>query len=295
MRKFLIVCPLLLLFSCMGNQRTSDNHILSVSIAPYKYIVEAIAGDDFTVNVMVPAGASPHSYEPYPDQIKKLEKSSAYIANGYLDFETTWFDRFKSINKNMKMIQVSDHIDLLSSTHIHHHDDEEESHHHDEIAMDPHFWLSPKNGMAIAAAVKDMLIELNPSAAESYEKNFNLLSEKIKSLDVEADSLFSLTTRKAFVIYHPNLAYLAKDYGLTELAIEQDGKEPSPSELKHLIDEAKEEGITTVFIQKEYDKRYAQTLSSDLNANVVVIDPLSEDWINAIREIIESLYTSLIN
>ncbi|MBO7523863.1 MAG: zinc ABC transporter substrate-binding protein, partial [Bacteroidales bacterium] len=88
---------------------------------------------------------------------------------------------------------------------------------------------------------------------------------------------------------------LAKDYGLTELAIEQDGKEPSPSELKHLIDEAKEDGITTVFIQKEFDKRYAQTISSDLEAEVVVIDPLSEDWINATREIIESLYKSMIN
>ena len=100
MRKYLFACLLLLLFSCKGNQKTSDNNTLSVSIAPYKYIVEAIAGDDFTVNVMVPAGASPHSYEPYPDQIKQLEKSSAYIANGYLDFETTWFDRFKSINDN---------------------------------------------------------------------------------------------------------------------------------------------------------------------------------------------------
>lgn len=295
MRKYLIVCPLLLLlFSCLGNQRTNDK-MLSVSIAPYKYIVEAIAGDDFAVNVMVPAGASPHSYEPYPEQIKKLEKSLAYIANGYLDFETTWFDRFESINKDMKTIRISDNIELLSSTDIHHHENENDGHHHDEMAMDPHFWLSPKNGIAIALAVKNMLIELNPSAAESYENNFNILSERINMLEVKADSLFSLTSRKAFVIYHPNLAYLAEDYGLTELAIEHDGKEPSPSEFKHLIDEAKEEGITTVFIQKEYDKRYAQTISSDLDADIVVIDPLSEDWLNAIDEIIESLYKSLIN
>ncbi|MBO7523068.1 MAG: zinc ABC transporter substrate-binding protein, partial [Bacteroidales bacterium] len=205
MRKYLFACLLLLLFSCKGNQKTSDNNTLSVSIAPYKYIVEAIAGDDFTVNVMVPAGASPHSYEPYPDQIKQLEKSSAYIANGYLDFETTWFDRFKSINKNMKTVRISDNIDLLASTDVHHHDNESDDHHHDEKAMDPHFWLSPKNGIIIASAVKNTLIELNPSAAESYEKNFNILSEKIKALDVEADSLFSLVSRKAFVIYHPNL------------------------------------------------------------------------------------------
>ena len=82
----------------------SGNKIITVSIAPFKYFVEEIAGNDFTVNIMVPAGADPHIYEPFPEQINKLRKSVAYISNGYLGFEMNWLDRFYETNRAMKTI-----------------------------------------------------------------------------------------------------------------------------------------------------------------------------------------------
>ena len=81
----------------------------------FKYFVEEIAGDNFTVNVMVPAGANPHIYEPYPDQINKLRQSVAYISNGYLGFEMTWLDRFYEMNRKMKKLSLGDSIDPINS------------------------------------------------------------------------------------------------------------------------------------------------------------------------------------
>jgi zinc transport system substrate-binding protein len=95
------------------------------------------------------------------------------------------------------------------------------------------------------------------------------------------------------MIYHPNLAYLARDYGLKEISVETDGKEPSPSGMKSLVDEALAEGIHTVFLQREYDPRNARAVAAEIGAEIVVIDPLSADWLNSTSAIIDELGKSL--
>ena len=101
------------MISCGRKGSDSGDKIITVSIAPFKYFVEEIAGNDFTVNVMVPAGADPHIYEPFPEQINKLRKSVGYISNGYLGFEMNWLDRFYETNQTMKRLSLGDSIDPL--------------------------------------------------------------------------------------------------------------------------------------------------------------------------------------
>lgn len=297
MRKYLFFVLLIFTTSCGNRRVVSEKPVITVSIAPYKYIVEAIAGDEYDVNVMVPQGASPHSYEPYPEQIKQLRKSKAFVANGYLDFELAWLEKFMSANPNMEVLKTSNNISLLESTHHHeteeHHDAEG---HHEEMeehhGTDPHFWVSPKRGMSIASSIKDFLCTIEPAKTAKYENNCQTLMNELMLIDRQADSLFSTVEDKSFIIYHPNLAYLAEDYNLVEYSIEKDGKEPSPSYLKELIDFAKGNRINTIFIQKEFDKRYAQTIAEDINAKVVVIDPLAGDWLSSMKMIITELYKS---
>src|SRR5664279_2665375 len=160
MRKILFFLVLVLIISCGRNDRDQGNKIITVSIAPFKYFVEEIAGNDFTVNIMVPAGADPHTYEPFPGQISKLRKSVGYISNGYLGFEMNWLDRFYETNQTMKRLSLSDSIIPLSS-----------SHHHDSghvEGADPHYWVSPKCGLVIASSVRRFLCELNPSQRQKY-------------------------------------------------------------------------------------------------------------------------------
>lgn len=165
----------LTMFSCNGNRPGSEQMIITVSIPPFRYFVEKIAGQDFTVNVMVPAGANPHIYEPVPTQIDKLSRSKAYISNGFLGFEQTWLNRFYEINKTMSRLSLGDHIEPIISEHGHESARAE--------GADPHYWVSPKCAMKMAASVKDLLCNLNPEAKSRYESNYDSLRSEISAVD----------------------------------------------------------------------------------------------------------------
>jgi len=274
----------MILMSCNPNPSGADTDIITVSIAPFKYFIDEIAGEDFKVNIIVPSGANPHNYEPYPEQINNLRKSKAYISNGFLGFEKAWLSRFYEINRSMIKVSPGDNIDLISSGHRHEGDHAE--------GVDPHYWVSPKCAFVIASSVKDLLCTLNPDERKKYESNYDTLRSKISKADNLADSLFSGATGRSFMIYHPNLGYLARDYGLNEIAVEFEGKDPTPLRFRKLIDLARSENIKTIFVQKEYDIRHASTIAREIDASITVIDPLSEDWLAATREIITELHKS---
>lgn len=276
---------LLIIFSCGRHSVSSNEKIITVSIAPFGYFVDRIGGGDFRVNVMVPPGADPHVYEPVPGQIKELNRSVAYISNGYLGFEMIWLPKFYELNKEMQKLSLGDAIEPIAA-HDHHEGDHLEG-------ADPHYWVSPKCALIMSATIRDFLIHLNPVASEKYKINYEKLASEIREMDEKADSLFSVVKKKTFMIYHPNLAYVARDYGLNEISVEQDGKEPSPSGMKGLIDMARNEGIHSIFIQKEYDKRNAKAIADEIGAGLVIIDPLSPDWKESTSLIIDDLYKSL--
>lgn len=275
----------LFLLSCGRNGADNSAPVITVSIAPYKYFIEKIAGADYSVNVMVPAGANPHVYEPYPDQITSLRKSVAYISNGYLGFEMTWLDRFYEVNTSMLKLSLGDNIEPLESDH-HHEGDHVES-------ADPHYWVSPACAKIMAETLKEFLCDINPSRRAYYEKNHRQLDSIIISVDNTANELFSGYRNRSFMIFHPNLGYLARDYGLVEITVEYEGKEPPPSRLKELIDRARRDNLKIIFVQKEYDTKNAKAIADEIGAEIKIIDPLSEDWESATLDIIYSLNKSL--
>lgn len=286
MRKVFCFLIIILIASC-GRQRTvTSERIITVSIAPYKYFVEAIAGNDFVVNVMVPAGSDPHIYEPFPEQINNLRKSVGYISNGYMGFEMNWLERFYETNQLMKKLSLGDNIDPIEGEHDH------EGEHVE--GADPHYWVSPVCATIMAGDVKDFLTQLNPSESVRYETNYQTLLLKIQDLDKRARELFAPVKKKSIMIYHPNLAYLARDYGLNEISVEYEGKEPSPSRLRELIDLARSDNMKTIFIQREYDTKNARAIADEIGAKLVIIDPLSADWLTATTDIINALYESMI-
>ena len=274
------------MISCGLNVADSGNRIITVSIAPFKYFIEEIAGNDFTVNIMVPAGADPHTYEPFPEQINKLRKSVAYISNGYLGFEMNWLDRFYETNRTMKRLSLGDRIDPLNS--VHHSEGG-----HIESA-DPHYWVSPKCAMIMAASLKEFLCDLNPSQKQKYETNYQVLVSRIQEVDNKARELFSGVQNRSFMIYHPNLAYVARDYNLEEIPVEFEGKEPPPSRLKELIDRARNDHLKTIFVQREFDTKNAKVIAGEIGAKIQIIDPLSENWQKSTMDIIDALHISLI-
>lgn len=284
MKRLFYFLLLAAIFSCGRQPNEQGSRIITVSVPPFKYFVQEIAGENFKVNIMVPAGANPHIYEPTPDQINKLRQSVAFISNGYLGFETTWLTRFNEINRNMKKVSLGESIEPIVSEHQHEGESVE--------GADPHYWVSPACARKMALAVRDLLIELDPGNKQLYEENYNSLSEKIAFVDLKAKELAGYGQNKAFMIYHPNLAYLARDYGLEEISVEYEGKEPTPSRLKELIDRARNEHLKVILVQREYDTKNAKVIAEETSSEIKIIDPLSEDWLTSTTEIIEILSKS---
>ena len=284
------ICPalllMLLLLSCNQAVNNEGEKTITVSIAPFKFFIDEIAGGDFNVNVMVPAGADPHIYEPFPQQIRKLRKSVAYLSNGYLGFEMTWLNRFYETNPTMIRLSLGEKMEPLNAHHDHTGDNIE--------SADPHYWVSPKCAMIIAASVRDLLCKLNPEGKQKYESNYMSLIPKIEKVDSMAQNIFTGLKNRSFMIFHPNLGYLARDYNLEEISVEYEGKEPSPQRMKALIDRARKDNLNTIFVQKEYDTKNAKAIADEINAQVKIIDPLSENWLKSTTEIINALQISMI-
>jgi zinc transport system substrate-binding protein len=285
MRNFMIVLLSLSLISCNSAGLKSGKETITVSISPFKYFVEAIGGGDFEVNVMVPSGADPHIYEPVPGQISSLRKSVAYISNGYLDFEMTWLDRFYEANRNMKKVSLGSNIDLIKASG--------EAGKKNKEGTDPHYWNSPACALIMAGTIKGLLCELYPDSSSKYEQNYLKIKNIISEIDASAKEKLSAFGGKAFMIFHPALAYFAREYGLNQIAVEEEGKEPTPSRMLRLIDKAKENKIRVIFVQKGFDTKNANAIASEIGAVVKIIDPLAEAWPESMIEIINSIHDSL--
>lgn len=267
---------IVLAVSCAGNKNQSDEKVIYVSIAPIKPIVEAIVGDDFTVEILVPAGASPESFEPTPKQFIALNKAQLVLGTGLLDFEQ---QLLKRIHNQNKVVDLSRGIVTISGScsHTHH---GKHCHH----GIDPHIWCSPKSLSIMARNAHNAIVAAMPDSVQ-YTAAYSALSERITTLDNEVAELASNASLPYFIIYHPALTYLARDYGLEQIAIENDGKEASAKRLAQIISKARVDGIKSVFYQSEFPESSVQIICEDIGANAVEINPLAEDIFTNIRDI----------
>lgn len=273
-----------LIFSVVGcsPKPTADEPTIYVTIAPLRSVVERIVGDDFSIEVLVPAGASPETFEPSARQYVALNEARWIFSTGLIDFETTLLHRLEN---QTKIINLSEGIELIagSCSHAHHHHD---GHHHHGV--DPHIWTSPRalkqmaenSYRAIAAAYPDSV---------KYADNFARLSADIEALDKRTEAALQQAEVKMVVVYHPALTYYARDYGLRQEAIEQEGKEPSARALARLIAMGREAGVGRILYQRQYPRSVVETVARDMGAEAVEFDPLGEDVIATIDSI-----TSLI-
>ena len=267
---------IVLAVSCVSNKNQSTEPVIFVSIAPIKPIVEAIVGDDFKVEVLVPMGASPESFEPTPKQFIALNSAKLVFGTGLLDFEQ---QLLKRVHNQSKVIDLSRGITTISGScsHTHH---GKHCHH----GVDPHIWCSPKSLKVMASNVHSAIVAAMPDSVQ-YTSAYNALNERIAQLDNDVAELTKSATRPYFIIYHPALTYLARDYGLEQVAIENDGKEASAKRIAQIISQARADGIKSVFYQSEFPESSVKVICEDIGANAVEINPLAENIFANIREI----------
>lgn len=265
--------------SC-GRKGAPENSI-TVSILPQKYFAERITGGSYKISVMTPSGQSPESYEPTLNQMKELGSSFIYFKAGYLPFELTQMDRLAAANPSMKIVDTSEGIEPIKP--------EKNEHAHERGGIDPHIWLSPRAAKIMAFNMLNALSGAVPERASEFVKNYSALEADITLISKKIEDSLKSSARKTFICFHPAWTYFARDYGLKQIAIESDGKEPSPFDIKKIIDTAKKENIRTVFVQKEFSADIAQAIAKDIGGKIVQLDPLSENWLEMMNSLSGSL------
>lgn len=257
-----------LLTAACATPPITDYSTITVSIEPLRYITQAVTGDKFSVNTLMPKGASPESYQPTPQQIADLSNSLAYIKVGSLGFERTQLDKYTKNMPHLFCINASRRIAPLTHSHGG----------HEEEDTDPHIWTSPWNLKIMADNICSALAALDTANTHEFVTNFRRFATHMDSLDHAIRQKLSTASSRAFLIYHPALAYFARDYNLQQLSVEQDGKEATAERLAELIEECKKADVKVVFVQKEYAGRTARTIAEEIGARIVEIDPLSYDY-----------------
>jgi zinc transport system substrate-binding protein len=294
MQKGIVTIAILavMLVGCQSKQKkgqSAQKPMVTVSIIPQKYFVEQIAGDFYDVNVLVPPGASPDSYEPTPKQITMLANSESYIYIGHLGFEKSWLKKIVAAAPGLSLVSSSMGIDLLRGDCEH----EQEGESHLAEGTDPHIWNSPENVKKICGTMCGEFVRNHPEKQKDFEANMAVFFEKIDSLDIHLRNELNDCQNHAFMIYHPALAYFARDYHLNQYSIEYEGKEPSPAYMKRMVDLAREKKINTIFIQAQFETAKAEVIAKEIGAKVVVVDPLAPDWMKEMTELGGKLKASL--
>lgn len=271
---------LLLLSACGGKQ--ANEKIITVTIEPQRFFAEKIAGDKFKINCVVPSGQSPETYDPTPKQMVRVGKSLAYLQIGHIGFEQVWMRNIRENNPRLRIFDLSEGMDLLTNTEEDHDHDGEEAgeahHHHHPGGVDPHIWNSITGAKTIALNTLNALIELDKENTAFYRENYNKLLTEIEQTGAEISQMLNPLSDRIFIIYHPALTYFANEFNLTQLCIEMDGKEPSPAQLKKLVETAREHHTKVVFIQQEFDKKNAELIAKETGCRLVTINPLDFNW-----------------
>jgi zinc transport system substrate-binding protein len=202
-------------------------------------------------------------------------------------FERAWLPRFAAANSQMPIFQTDQGIaKRLMAAHDHHdHAGHEEHKGHDAHdghggIPDPHVWLAPDTVRVLAENTAQGLSRIDPAHASVYQANLERFLREIENLDADLrETLASLPeNRRSFMVFHPSWGYFADAYGLTQIPIESEGKEPGPRELARIIEHGRELGVPVVFVQPQFSDKSARLIAQEMGARVAVLDPLAENW-----------------
>lgn len=308
----LLTAALMLLASCTaqsGAQAANDNNaandklLVYTSFYPIYDFASQIGGDRVELVRLITDGSEPHSWEPQPADIVGLEKADVFIYNG-AGMET-WVDKVLSSlqNKELAVVDTSSGIQLIAAEHHHDHEDEDhdegEEHDEDETSYDPHIWLSLRNAKKQAESINNALAQADSDNAEYYNDNYNRFAQELDALDAEFTEALRNIVDKNVVVSHQAFAYLCKDYGLTQIAVEglTPDSEPDAARMVEIIEFCKQNNVKTIFFEELASEKVAQTISKATGVSVSVLtaeqSQTGEDYLGFMRANLRALTEGL--
>jgi len=272
--------------SCTSEEASNGVIGTVVTIPPQADFVRQVGGEKVNVTIMVPSGASPHVYTPTPRQMTDVAKADMYAKVGSgISFELAWMDKIAAQNKDMLVVDCSEGIALQENVGDHDHQDEGGEH----GELDPHIWVSPLNAIIMVRNICDGLVQIDPDNRAYYEGNMNTYIKELEDLDRDIRDSLPGEGDRLFMVYHPSLGYFAREYDLTMLSIEEEGKEPTAAALIDLIQQAKENNIKAIFTSPQFNQQSAEAIARQIGARVVLFDPLAEEYIKNMRAFVSEL------
>ncbi|MCX5827891.1 MAG: zinc ABC transporter substrate-binding protein [Deltaproteobacteria bacterium] len=277
----MIIVPMLVCSQLAWGQGEKAKIPVFVSILPQAYFLERIGGSHVDIEVLIGAGQSPHSYEPTPKQMAKLATAKAFFSIG-VPVEKGVLRKIRQSHKQLVIVETQQGITYrYLAGHDHEHGEAHEKDHKSEGKKepDPHIWMAPKLVKIQARNIYEALSRLDPAHKQEYATNLRAFDADLDRMDARISrSLAPLKGRKMYV-FHPAFGYFADAYGLIQVPIEIEGKEPGARQLAKLIDRAKKDRVKVMFVQPQFSARSAEAVAKAIGGVVVPIDSLARDYL----------------
>ena len=304
----LIVSACLALFAtagCSDKPRPSGGAKPAVfaCIAPHGYFARRIAGGLVDVQVLVGAGANPHTFEPAAIQMVALSQADLYLRAG-MPFETALCDKLAGMKGGPRIIDTLAGMDLLGEDEHDEHGEhaqptvqgkgaERHAEGNHKLGMDPHVWLAPKLAARQTASIRDAMCQAYPAHAEEFRRNAVALTAELDALDAKIAAALAPVKGRTFFVFHPAFGYFAAAYGLNQQAVETGGKSPSLKDIANLIANAKAQHVRVIFVQPQFSTQAARTIADEIGGVVVPIDDLAEDYMTNMQAMAEKVRSAL--
>lgn len=276
---------------------------VGVSILPLEPLVQEIVGPGIEVRSLQQEGDSCSVFEPRPSVIQWLAKADVFFRVG-VGYESVILEKIERQYPQMRVEDLRAAVSLLTysgeATEPVHpgetapaavcpHCGIVHEHEHAGAEADPHIWVDPVRLASMALYVGDRLAQVSPEEADGFRARAAEVSARILALHEKIRPLLEPYAGRGFYIYHPALNYFADRYGLHQVAIAAANQEPTPRELHRLIAQAREERVSTIFIQPQESRKHAEIIAAAVGARLVEIDPMATDWENNLPRIAEAL------
>lgn len=259
---------LIMTLSACGKSDFSDGEnggkeIIAVSIVPEAQFAQKVCGEDFEIVTVIPAGASPETYEPTPALMKKLSGAKLYFSIGVQSEETSILP---SVQKSTVVVPLHERVkEIYPELTI-------------DGGRDPHIWLSPKRVKLMITEIARTAGEINPENTEKYNANAKKYIAELDELDRKIRSLIGENSGGKFISFHPAFNYFADEYSLEAFALEEHGKEATPKRLAEMVDFARKEEIKVIFYQSESSSKQAVSFAEEIGGKAVMLEPLSYNY-----------------
>lgn len=277
MRHFAALIPALFCLACGATEppESPDRLIVATSIPPHAWLIERIGGDAVEVHTVLRPGESPTTHQPSDLQVSRVLSSAAFFSAG-VPFESgAWFDALDGL---VEIVSLDDGVATrVMENHSHKHADPPETLEDAASGTDPHAWLSPILLMMQARTVAATLARLDSDHAAEFNANLETLVTELVELDRSIQTTLAPHRGRAFVVFHPSWGYFADDFGLEQIAIEIEGKQPTDAEVTRIQRQMLDSGITVIYVQPQIAGQSAQALADAIDARVEILDPLASD------------------